>query len=87
MIINCFLLASIYSDPDLLHRIDELVKGFVSSQSKVYGDPTILESVNLQDLHPGSWLVVCMPILIQCIDKNHSLYLLREKLTLIKQSN
>ncbi|KAK4280570.1 hypothetical protein QN277_012183 [Acacia crassicarpa] len=42
----------------LYEKIEELVRGSVSSQSPVYGDPTILDSVNLQDLHPRSWFSV-----------------------------
>ena len=39
-------------------RIRELVKGDGPSHCKVYGDPTKLDSINLQDLHPSSWLVL-----------------------------
>ncbi|KAI9074341.1 hypothetical protein K1719_027707 [Acacia pycnantha] len=42
----------------LYEKIEELIRGSVSSQSQVYGDPTILDSVNLQDLHPRSWFSV-----------------------------
>ncbi|XP_054814975.1 uncharacterized protein LOC129315360 [Prosopis cineraria] len=42
----------------LYEKIQELVSGCVSSQSRVFGDPTILDSVNLQDLHPRSWYSV-----------------------------
>ncbi|XP_028805597.1 uncharacterized protein LOC114760505 isoform X2 [Neltuma alba] len=42
----------------LYEKIEELVRGSVSSQSRMYGDPTILDSVNLQDLHPRSWFSV-----------------------------
>ena len=39
-------------------RIKELVRGDGNSHSKVYGDPTKLDSINLNDLHPRSWLVI-----------------------------
>ncbi|XP_057446656.1 uncharacterized protein LOC130738608 isoform X2 [Lotus japonicus] len=42
----------------LYEKIQELVRGDVPIQSKIYGDPTNLNSVNLRDLHPRSWYSV-----------------------------
>lgn len=42
----------------LYEKIRELVKGDGPSHCKVYGDPTKLDSINLQDLHPSSWYSV-----------------------------
>ncbi|KAF9683761.1 hypothetical protein SADUNF_Sadunf04G0048000 [Salix dunnii] len=42
----------------LYEKIQELVRGNASSGCKMYGDPTNLASVNLQDLHPRSWYSV-----------------------------
>ncbi|PRQ54843.1 hypothetical protein RchiOBHm_Chr1g0318141 [Rosa chinensis] len=39
-------------------KIKELVRGDGHSHSKVYGDPTTLDSINLNDLHPRSWYSV-----------------------------
>lgn len=38
------------------YRIMELIKTG-SSCGKVFGDPSRLKCLNLQDLHPASWLV------------------------------
>ncbi|XP_052181715.1 uncharacterized protein LOC127794564 isoform X2 [Diospyros lotus] len=38
--------------------IKELVRGDGPSQGRAYGDPTILDSVALNDLHPKSWYSV-----------------------------
>ena len=38
-------------------RIDELVRGDGPVHYQGYGDPTMLNSVKLNDLHPRSWLV------------------------------
>ncbi|KAJ6396633.1 hypothetical protein OIU77_021624 [Salix suchowensis] len=38
--------------------IQELVRGNASSGCKMYGNPTNLASLNLQDLHPRSWYSV-----------------------------
>lgn len=42
----------------LYDKIKELVRGDGLSHSKVYGDPTKLDSINLNDLHPRSWYSV-----------------------------
>ncbi|KAE9588310.1 hypothetical protein Lal_00002723 [Lupinus albus] len=42
----------------LYEKIQELVSGAIPIQSKTYGDPTKLDSINLQDLHPRSWYSV-----------------------------
>ncbi|KAI4352003.1 hypothetical protein L6164_006296 [Bauhinia variegata] len=42
----------------LFEKIQELVRGDASAQSKMYGDPSKLDSVNLQDVHPSSWYSV-----------------------------
>ncbi|XP_061988168.1 uncharacterized protein LOC133706647 isoform X2 [Rosa rugosa] len=42
----------------LYDKIKELVRGDGHSHSKVYGDPTTLDSINLNDLHPRSWYSV-----------------------------
>ncbi|KAL6178295.1 hypothetical protein ACLB2K_049813 [Fragaria x ananassa] len=42
----------------LYDKIKELVRGDGNSHSKVYGDPTKLDSINLNDLHPRSWYSV-----------------------------
>ncbi|KAF7820302.1 uncharacterized protein G2W53_025757 [Senna tora] len=42
----------------LYEKVQELVSGNVPSQSQVFGDPAILDSVNFQDLHPRSWYSV-----------------------------
>ncbi|CAL0323879.1 unnamed protein product [Lupinus luteus] len=42
----------------LYEKIQELVSGVIPIQSKTYGDPTKLDSINLQDLHPRSWYSV-----------------------------
>ncbi|CAL0322315.1 unnamed protein product [Lupinus luteus] len=42
----------------LYEKIKELVSGAIPIQSKTYGDPTKLDSINLQDLHPSSWYSV-----------------------------
>uniref|UniRef100_A0A9I9EM55 Uncharacterized protein n=1 Tax=Cucumis melo TaxID=3656 RepID=A0A9I9EM55_CUCME len=39
-------------------RIHQLVEGDGCLQGKIYGDPTMLNSITLDDLHAGSWLVV-----------------------------
>lgn len=39
-------------------KIRELIKGGTVPGSEVFGDPHILESVKLQDLHPASWFSV-----------------------------
>lgn len=40
-------------------RIKELTRGG-SSQWKMYGDPTILASIDMHDVHPRSWSVICV---------------------------
>jgi hypothetical protein len=42
----------------LCFRIRELVRDEGPSHCKAYGDSTKLESINLHDLHPCSWLVI-----------------------------
>ncbi|RXH96682.1 hypothetical protein DVH24_009186 [Malus domestica] len=42
----------------LYNKIKELVRGDGLSHSKAYGDPTKLEYMNLNDLHPRSWYSV-----------------------------
>ncbi|OIW03569.1 hypothetical protein TanjilG_30989 [Lupinus angustifolius] len=42
----------------LYEKIKELVSGAIPIHSKTYGDPTKLDSINLQDLHPSSWYSV-----------------------------
>ncbi|BBH04226.1 Protein of unknown function D [Prunus dulcis] len=42
----------------LYDKMKELVRGDGLSHSKVYGDPTKLDSINLNDLHPRSWYSV-----------------------------
>ncbi|XP_050375929.1 uncharacterized protein LOC126793447 [Argentina anserina] len=42
----------------LYDKIKELIRGDGNSHSKVYGDPTKLDSINLNDLHPRSWYSV-----------------------------
>ncbi|KAI4347368.1 hypothetical protein L6164_008184 [Bauhinia variegata] len=42
----------------LFEKMRELVRGDVSAQSELYGDPSKLDSINLQDLHPRSWYSV-----------------------------
>ncbi|KAE9586128.1 hypothetical protein Lalb_Chr24g0398601 [Lupinus albus] len=42
----------------LYEKIQELVSGVIPIQSKTFGDPTKLDSVNLQDLDPRSWYSV-----------------------------
>ncbi|KAM0983127.1 hypothetical protein ACFX2J_015834 [Malus domestica] len=42
----------------LYDKIKELVRGDGLSHSKAYGDPTNLNSINLNDLHPRSWYSV-----------------------------
>ena len=39
----------------ILEKIRELIKSGTGPGSEVFGDPHILESVKLQDLHPASW--------------------------------
>ncbi|XP_062026230.1 uncharacterized protein LOC133742563 isoform X1 [Rosa rugosa] len=42
----------------LYDKIKELIRGDQPSYSNVYGDPTTLETINLNDLHPRSWYSV-----------------------------
>ncbi|XP_027359038.1 uncharacterized protein LOC113867773 isoform X2 [Abrus precatorius] len=42
----------------LYEMIQELVRGNITIRSTTYGDPTMLDSVNLRDLHPRSWYSV-----------------------------
>ncbi|XP_023541619.1 uncharacterized protein LOC111801730 [Cucurbita pepo subsp. pepo] len=42
----------------LFDKIRQLVKGDGCLRGKIYGDPTVLESVTLNDLHAGSWYSV-----------------------------
>ncbi|KAJ4828757.1 hypothetical protein Tsubulata_035413 [Turnera subulata] len=42
----------------LYEKIQELARGDVHSQCKMYGDPSTLVSVNVHDLHPRSWYSV-----------------------------
>ncbi|CAL0332628.1 unnamed protein product [Lupinus luteus] len=42
----------------LYEKIQELVSGVIPIQSKTFGDPTKLDSINLQDLDPRSWYSV-----------------------------
>ncbi|XP_022718480.1 uncharacterized protein LOC111276844 isoform X3 [Durio zibethinus] len=42
----------------LCEKIQELVRGDVSPQCKMYGDPVNLNSINIHDLHPRSWYSV-----------------------------
>lgn len=42
----------------ILEKIRELIKSGTGPGSEVFGDPHILESVKLQDLHPASWFSV-----------------------------
>lgn len=42
----------------LYEKIKELAREDASSDSKVYGDPSKLECLNLHDLHPASWYSV-----------------------------
>ncbi|XP_062112785.1 uncharacterized protein LOC133823944 isoform X2 [Humulus lupulus] len=42
----------------LYEKIDELIRGDGPVQYQGYGDPTILNSVKLNDLHPRSWYAV-----------------------------
>ncbi|CAL9167683.1 unnamed protein product [Musa hybrid cultivar] len=41
------------------NEIKELVASGSSSDSRIFGDPSKLESVKLHDLHPASWYVPC----------------------------
>ncbi|XP_061347995.1 uncharacterized protein LOC133293440 [Gastrolobium bilobum] len=42
----------------LYEKIQGLVRGDIPIQSKTYGDPTKLDSINMRDLHPTSWFSV-----------------------------
>ncbi|XP_019259354.1 PREDICTED: uncharacterized protein LOC109237493 isoform X2 [Nicotiana attenuata] len=42
----------------LFEKIQELVAGNLPSSSGVYGDPSVLQSTRLPDLHPYSWFSV-----------------------------
>lgn len=42
----------------LYEKVQELARGDVPSVCKMYGDPSNLVSVNVQDLHPRSWYSV-----------------------------
>ncbi|XP_057862304.1 uncharacterized protein LOC131070717 isoform X1 [Cryptomeria japonica] len=42
----------------MFEKIRELINGDADSSSQSFGDPHILESIKLQDLHPASWFSV-----------------------------
>ncbi|KAH9323660.1 hypothetical protein KI387_018299, partial [Taxus chinensis] len=42
----------------MLEKIRELIKTGAGSSSQVFGDPHILESMKIRDLHPASWFSV-----------------------------
>ncbi|KAK9106332.1 hypothetical protein Syun_022343 [Stephania yunnanensis] len=44
--------------PPLFEKIKELIRGEMTSDLQVYGDPTALESLHLHDIHPASWYSV-----------------------------
>ncbi|XP_074563467.1 uncharacterized protein LOC141820082 isoform X2 [Curcuma longa] len=44
--------------PPLFDKINELIAGDASSDGCIFGNPSVLESTELQDLHPASWYCV-----------------------------
>ncbi|XP_021888412.1 uncharacterized protein LOC110807561 isoform X3 [Carica papaya] len=56
----------------LYEKVQDLVRGNVPSECTMYGDPANLNSINIHELHPGSWYSVAWYPIYRIPDGNFS---------------